>query len=71
MKLADWRNAAGLTQEELADKIGLTPLSIARYENGTRVPIPTVMRQLYELSGGSVTPNDFYALPDIGARAAA
>lgn len=71
MKLADWRNSKGMTQGELASRLGLIPLSISRYERGDRLPDPAVMIELYQLTGGVVTPNDFYDLPSLGERAAA
>lgn len=71
MKLADWRRNVGMTQEELAAKLGLIPGSVARYESGARMPAAAVMVEIFALSGGAVQPNDFYALPDLGARAAA
>lgn len=37
--LREWRKFRGLTQEELAARIGTTGASISRYENGTR-PYP-------------------------------
>lgn len=71
MKLADWRRTAGLTQEDLASQLGLIPVSIARYESGTRLPGPATMIAIFELTGGAVQPNDFYALPNLAARQAA
>lgn len=60
-----------MTQEELAARLGLIPGSVARYESGARLPGPAVMIQLFEMSGGAVQPNDFYALPDLTAQRAA
>ncbi|MFN3991215.1 MAG: helix-turn-helix domain-containing protein [Erythrobacter sp.] len=71
MKLADWRRASGMTQEELAARLGLIPGSVARYESGSRLPAPAVMIRLFEISDGAVQPNDFYALPDAAAAEAA
>lgn len=71
MKLGDWRRSQGLTQEDLAARLGLIPVSIARYESGLRLPGPAVMIQIFEISGGAVQPNDFYALPDLAAARAA
>ena len=33
------RKNIGLTQVELAEKVGLTPLTIRRYESGEREPV--------------------------------
>lgn len=37
-RLKEMRKKEGLTQEELASRIGLTKTSICCYENGTRTP---------------------------------
>ena len=37
-RLHEIRKSRGLTQQELADKVGLTKTSICCYENGTRTP---------------------------------
>jgi len=38
-RLRDLRRKAGWTQEELADRIGIEPATLSRYENA-RVPLP-------------------------------
>lgn len=42
--LAEMRRRSGLTQEEVAEKIGVSRTAYTRYENGTRTPeaIPAV-----------------------------
>jgi transcriptional regulator with XRE-family HTH domain len=37
-RLRSLRDAAGMTQEQLAVSVGITPLSLLRYENDQRVP---------------------------------
>lgn len=37
-RLHEIRKNSGLTQQELADRVGLTKTSICCYENGTRTP---------------------------------
>lgn len=60
MKLRDYRKLQNLTQTKFAKLIGATSyVIIARYESGVRVPSPTAMRKIYEVTGGKVTPNDF------------
>lgn len=63
MKLRNFRIAQGLSQAKLAKKLGVTELSVLKYEQGRTIPSRAVMRRLFELSAGSVTPNDFYELP--------
>lgn len=75
MKLADWRRTKGWTQQELADELGCTISTVARYEGGTRDPEPVTKERIFLLSGGEVEPNDFYDLPRwrrlVGAAVAA
>ncbi len=37
-RLKELRKNAGLTQQELGSKVGVTKVSICCYENGTRIP---------------------------------
>jgi len=46
MKLKQLRQKRFLTQEELAEMAGLTPLSISRWENGKRKPRFKSIRRL-------------------------
>ena len=36
--VARWRDTAGLTQAELADRVGVTPSYISQIENGKKIP---------------------------------
>ena len=45
------RKNIGLTQVELAEKVGLTPLTIRRYESGEREPSFSVFVKLCEVLG--------------------
>jgi transcriptional regulator with XRE-family HTH domain len=62
-KLADWRTAAGLSQQALAEELGVDFRTIWRWENGKRRPRDPEMERLFVLSRGQVEPNDFYDLP--------
>lgn len=64
MDLRIWRQAKGWTQEELAKRLGVTPVTISRYESKKRAPPSNgrIMRGLMKLSKGAVTPNDFMVL---------
>lgn len=48
------RKAAGLTQQEVADLIGMDRASYAHIERGTRNPSYEVMTRLADLLGGSM-----------------
>lgn len=50
-KIREARKAAGLTQKELAAKLGIVPNSISQYENGTRNAKPATLRRIAEAIG--------------------
>jgi Zn-dependent peptidase ImmA (M78 family)/DNA-binding XRE family transcriptional regulator len=54
------RRAAGLTQEELADKLGITQAALSRYENDLREPDDATVERMSEIL--DVSP-DFLAHP--------
>lgn len=45
------RRARGITQEQLADRVGITQATLSRYENGMREPEPQVVAQLARALG--------------------
>lgn len=45
-RLLQARSAAGLTQKELADAVGVSTVQLSRYEGGKTTPRPRVMAQL-------------------------
>ena len=47
------RKQLGLTQDQLALKLGVTPSAISRYENGNRRPPKYVLNRLKVLLGGT------------------
>ena len=50
-RLKELRNAIPLTQQEVADKLGLDRVSYARYENGTRIPTIETLEKLSDYFG--------------------
>ncbi|WP_323065215.1 helix-turn-helix transcriptional regulator, partial [Limosilactobacillus reuteri] len=48
-KLLSLRKGAGLTQSELAQKIGVTIQTISRWENGTSIPSPKRIKRMADL----------------------
>jgi transcriptional regulator with XRE-family HTH domain len=53
-KLRELREAAGLTQEQLAERAGLHTLSVAKLEQGVREPTWATVLELAEALGVSV-----------------
>ncbi len=51
MSLAERRRAAGLTQAQLADLVGVGIAAIKAYENGRRRPARKVIIALYKALG--------------------
>lgn len=60
MKLADWRNAQGWTQQRLADELGCSLVAVARYETAARLPERDMLKRIYVLTKRAVCPNDFH-----------
>ena len=70
-RLAQLRNGRRMTLEAAATMVGVTRSAWNDWEKGKRTPGQVLMRELYTLTGGAVTPNDFYELPDLDAQEAA
>ncbi|WP_041604758.1 helix-turn-helix domain-containing protein [Tistrella mobilis] len=60
MDLITYRRTHKLTQEALADRIGVSQPAYARYEAGQRVPRPAIMARIVQVTGGAVTEADMY-----------
>lgn len=63
MRLRTYRDQQGLTQDELGALIGVSGVTVSRYEVGARIPGKAEMLRIVEVTGHAVTPNDFYDLP--------
>jgi hypothetical protein len=60
MKLNEWLTLSGMPAGAFAAKVKVSATSLGRYRRGERVPKTQVMRRIIELTGGAVTPDDFY-----------
>ena len=49
MRLKQARESAGLTQLELAKKLGVTKSAIGNYENGVSSPKEAVLLQIFDV----------------------
>ena len=52
-RIKELREAAGMTQTELADKIGVSKSVISAYEKGIRNPSESVLQSIAEIFGVS------------------
>lgn len=74
--LREWRlrqkvNGKTMTMEQAAAQIGVTRACWNDWEKGNRTPAHTLMIEIFSVTGGEVTPNDFYDLPHLQVRNAA
>jgi tetratricopeptide (TPR) repeat protein/DNA-binding XRE family transcriptional regulator len=65
-RLRDARSESGWSQQNLADRIGTTPVNISRWENGSNFPSPYFRQRLCEVFGK--TPTELGLLPPHGSR---
>jgi anhydro-N-acetylmuramic acid kinase len=65
MKLRTYRAMANLTQKKLAERLEVSELSVIKYEGGITMPSREAMLTIYKITGGLVTPNDFFDLEAI------
>lgn len=56
-RLREARKQAGLTQQALADKVGVTINSISNYEKGASFPLPYILYDLADVL--QVDPKEF------------
>lgn len=59
--LAEWRESRGLTQKQLGDRVGVSDLTISRWERSARLLNTGVMDALAEALG--IEPEDLYHHP--------
>jgi len=64
MKLSEFLKLSEMNQLQLARKLKVSEAAVSRYLRD-RMPAPPILRRIHRVSGGAVTPNDFY---DIGAQ---
>lgn len=67
MTLDEYRRQEGLSLEKLGENIGVSEETARRYclpedHPMSRMPNRELLRTIYKVSGGQVTPNDFVAL---------
>lgn len=62
MRLQEYLTETDTTRAEFARQIGVKHITITRYVNEGRVPEPSVMEKIIEVTEGKVTANDFFGL---------
>ena len=62
-RLRDARVERGWSQQQLADRVGTTPINISRWENGSNFPIPYFRQKLCEVFGKSPAELGLVQLP--------
>lgn len=68
-KIFELRRKAGLTQRDLALKIGVTPSAVGNYEQGVSFPREEVLYRLFDALG--CTPNELFGFEEETVRIAA
>ena len=64
MKLATYLSEHNMSGASLAARVGVSRQAMARYVAGDRIPVREIMTRIVAVTGGAVTPADFY---DIGS----
>lgn len=64
MDLKTWRKNNRVTQSALADQLGVTILTVSRWETGARQPDFATMRKINTITEGQVTPNDLVGVEE-------
>ena len=60
MNLASFLKSKAISDSDFADRVGVSRQAIHRYKNGERIPEKPVLSKIYKVTGGAVTPNDFF-----------
>lgn len=58
MNLTQYFQFKNISRQEFASAVGVDPVSVYRWENGTRLPVRHFAR-IAEVTEGKVTANDF------------
>jgi len=59
MQLSAWRKSHKLGQLDVAERLGVIGLTVSRWERGVRVPTAKYQIEIFKLTNGEVTPNDW------------
>lgn len=59
MGLNEWMDKVGMTDGEMATKVGCSRSAISRYRSGERMPRPDTLIKLLDATNNDVSPMDF------------
>lgn len=62
MKLTDYLAQNGLSEADFAERLEVSPYTVKRYCEGSRVPDHRTIKRIALLTGCRVTPNDFHGV---------
>jgi transcriptional regulator with XRE-family HTH domain len=57
--LSDWMDKVGMSDGEMAAKVGCSRSAISRYRSGERMPRPETLIKLVDATNHDVSPMDF------------
>lgn len=60
MSLEEWREAHGLSRDWVAAALGVSGVTVGRYERAERFPRREVIDAIYELTEGAVDANAWF-----------
>lgn len=60
MKLEDWRLLQGLSNNRLAEMLGVDKSTVSRLRRRVTVPLPETAKKIVELTDGNVSMADLY-----------
>ena len=61
-RLSEGMNKSGLKQVQIADRVGITDVSVCRYHDGTRIPRGDIIGRICKVIG--ITPNWLYGFEE-------
>ena len=61
MKLKDYRTLVGFTREEMGARLGVSGITVWRWETGRATPRPAMIRKIAASTAGAVTASDLLA----------
>lgn len=59
MQLADYLKTNGISDDDFGQSIGVTRQAVHRYKTFERFPERAVLTEIFRITGGAVSPNDF------------